>query len=218
MSAWIRYTGIQQTGALRAFPISVIARGDSTHIQPFVILNEPNMKPAISCNVAGTAHKFILPVAAYNFNYWAKFTLTYTTTGTVSLSQFYINGTLISNWTGAGKLMRWSDSSTLVIGEESCNIQHLVLRMWTIITIYYNHSASFIEITAVSSLHNVSINLTHDCNINNLCWDIIIILSQWHPSSEINLMKSYCRWISFFCHEFVYQESIPRMDRWSCLL
>jgi hypothetical protein len=117
VSAWIRYTGIQQTGAVRAFPISVIARGDSNHFQPFILLNEPNTKAAISCNVAGTAHNFVLPFADYNMKYWAKFTLTYTTTGAVSQSKFYVNGTLISNWTGAGKIMRWSDSSTLVVGE-----------------------------------------------------------------------------------------------------
>jgi hypothetical protein len=118
VSAWIRYTGIQQTGVVRAFPISVIARGDPNHFQPFIILNEPNTKGAISCNVAGTAHNFVVPLADYNMKYWAKFTLTYTTTGSVSQSKFYVNGTLISNWTGTEKVLRWSDFSTLVAGEK----------------------------------------------------------------------------------------------------
>ena len=116
VSAWVRYTGIQQTGTVRGFPLSVTARGDSNHFQPFIILIEPRSIAAISCNVAGTAHNFVLPVKDYNMQYWAKFTMTYTTTGSVSHSKFYVNGTLLTNWTGAGKIMRWSDSSTLVVG------------------------------------------------------------------------------------------------------
>ena len=43
-------------------------------------------------------------------------TFTYTSTNINSASSFYINGSLVSNWTDYGKIMRWSDSTTLVLG------------------------------------------------------------------------------------------------------
>ena len=49
-------------------------------------------------------------------DYWAKMTLTYKSDGLKSASTFYINGSLVSNYTDYGKLMRWSDSTTLVVG------------------------------------------------------------------------------------------------------
>ena len=116
VSAWIRYTGIQQTGRVRGFPISVIANGDSNHFQPFIILQEPGVPAAISCNAAGSAHRFNFPEQDYNMDYWAKMTLTYKSDGVKSASTFYINGSLVSNYTDYGKLMRWSDSTTLVVG------------------------------------------------------------------------------------------------------
>ena len=58
----------------------------------------------------------MFPKQYYNMNYWAKMTFTYTSTNINSASSFYINGSLVSNWTDHGKIMRWSDSTTLVLG------------------------------------------------------------------------------------------------------
>ena len=85
------------------------------------MLLEPHSPAAISNNAAGTAHHFTIPLADYDMNYWAKLTFTYSTNGgstsSVSKSTFYINGTLVSSWTDNGKVMRWSDSTTLALGE-----------------------------------------------------------------------------------------------------
>lgn len=112
----MRYTGLQQTGALRGFPITLITKGDANHLQPFILLNDVGKPLQIAFAVAGTGHVLNLPSKYFSILYWSKFTFTYTTTGSKSESFFYINETLISNWTDKGKAMRWSDSTTLVIG------------------------------------------------------------------------------------------------------
>ena len=116
VTAWMRYTGLQQTGALRGFPITLLTKGDANHLQPFILLNDVGKPLQIAFAVAGTGRVLTLPSKYFSILYWSKFTFTYTTTGSKSKSSFYINQTLISNWTDEGKVMRWSDSTTLVIG------------------------------------------------------------------------------------------------------
>ena len=116
VTAWMRYTGLQQTGALRGFPITLITKGDANHLQPFILLNDVGKPLQIAFAVAGIGHVLTLPSKYFSILYWSKFTFTYTTTGSKSESFFYINETLMSNWTDEGKVMRWSDSTTLVIG------------------------------------------------------------------------------------------------------
>ena len=51
-------------------------------------------------------------------SYWNKLTVTYSTNmiGTASVTTLYINGTRISTTRGTGKLLRWTDSSTMILG------------------------------------------------------------------------------------------------------
>lgn len=122
VSLWLRYIGIPETGRTRAFPFTLIAKGDSNHVQPFSIqISETEL--LIGCNSGGDSIQFSFPVATYNFNYWSKMTLTYSTNGVESRNKIYMNGTLLESWNGYGKFLRFHESSTLVLGEELLNCE-----------------------------------------------------------------------------------------------
>ena len=112
---WLRYTGLSQTGRVRSFPFTLIAEGDSNHLQPFSIVMT-GTKLMFGCNTAGDSKQVSFPVATYDFNYWSKMIMTYSTDGMISHTSIYINGTLYKSWSGFGKPLRFHESSTLVIG------------------------------------------------------------------------------------------------------
>ena len=115
VSTWLRYVGLSQTGRVRSFPFTLIAKDDSNHLQPFSIIMT-GTKLAFGCNAAGDSRQFSFPTATYDFNYWSKMTMTYSTDGMKSHMNMYINGTLHKSWSGFGKPLRFHESSTLVIG------------------------------------------------------------------------------------------------------
>ena len=84
-------------------------------------------------NIATEAKIFTFPltlntsqgITVVDFNYWTKMTLTYTTKLTyptnqsVSHTKVYFNGTSLNNFnsTGVGKVLRFQESSTLLLGK-----------------------------------------------------------------------------------------------------
>ena len=72
-------------------------------------------------NIATEAKTFVFPLKingiTVDFNYWMKMTVTYESNGKKSFSNAYFNGTLIKTWNGTGKLLRFQDSSTLLVGK-----------------------------------------------------------------------------------------------------
>ena len=157
----MRYTGLQQTGALRGFPISLIAKGDSNHFQPFVVFNEIGKPLQIACVAVSTGQVITLPPKYEGIFYWSKFTLTYTTTGSKSLSIFYINGTMIANWTDAGKVMRWSDSSTLLIGVDMITLNKLINQLTSK---HHAHTLNIVILFIFVTLGGYSSSSTHISN------------------------------------------------------
>jgi hypothetical protein len=91
----------------------VLAKADSVHIQPFIVnINEGAF--SIAGNIA-TSH-FSTKINADLSTYWTKVTVVYTSDGTDSSTQLFVNQSLILSKTDKGKLLRWSDESTLLIG------------------------------------------------------------------------------------------------------
>ena len=115
ISAWLRFLTLEKTGRHTSFVFSMISRGDTNHVQPFFI-EIVNGYLKISSNVATTSTSLALPKDAELWKYWTKITVTYVTTGSASLTAIYLNGTQLGNMTSTGKVLRWSDESTLIIG------------------------------------------------------------------------------------------------------
>jgi len=96
----------------------VIAAGDTNHVQPAIALLGAGGVATLGANLAFTAPTWTLDSArgALFAGYWNKVTMCYNSTGKVSWTSMYINGTLLGRARGAGGLLRWADSTALNMG------------------------------------------------------------------------------------------------------
>mmetsp|Transcript_9320 Transcript_9320/g.9396 ORF Transcript_9320/g.9396 Transcript_9320/m.9396 type:complete len:1334 (-) Transcript_9320:2058-6059(-) len=121
VSAWLRFMGFNRFGGKRSFSFSMIAAGDSNHVQPFSIKVSSTGLLVIS-GIIGTA-SIEIPLLSTTtnatsdvWNYWFHITTTYRQSGSHCNFLFYFNGTLAANSTQPGNSLRWSDDSTIVLG------------------------------------------------------------------------------------------------------
>lgn len=127
MSAWLRYLGISQFGRQRAFGLTLTVDRDSNHVQPFVIVQQPDMTMQLSDNIALVSYIFPLPIENFSLQYWSKYTMTYQTDGVNSNLNFYINGTFIKKILGNGAFFRFSHNGYLILGNISYFFKFVIL-------------------------------------------------------------------------------------------
>ena len=119
VSAWIRVTS-WEVMASRGFIITVSTSQDLYHVQPFEI--DPNAGtnnlPQFGSWTALSGYYNTLNTseAAMLNAYWTKVTYVYNSTGTVSMSSIYFNGTLLGRNIGTGGKLRFADQGTFKIG------------------------------------------------------------------------------------------------------
>ena len=118
--------GFAKSGGLRACAFTMIANGDTNHVQPFV-LDSTSEQLTVVVNIATSSANFIVPPNDDIWTYWTKLTVTYNTTGSVSETRLYLNSTLIGKRISNGKILRWSDQSTLLLGGYSLSATSTVL-------------------------------------------------------------------------------------------
>ena len=94
----------------------MIANGDTNHMQPF-FLEILNGQLQFSGYIATTSStNYRLSRSMDLWTYWTHVAVTYNTTGTSSTSILYINGTMRETLETSGKILRWHDSSMLILG------------------------------------------------------------------------------------------------------
>ena len=118
-SVWIRLTS-WEVKATRAFLMTVSSSQDLYHVQPFEI--DPNSGvnnlPQVGSwtSLGGYYSTLNTSQSALVNSYWTKVTYTYNSTGTISMSSIYFNGTLLGSNIGSGGLLRFVDQTLLSLG------------------------------------------------------------------------------------------------------
>ena len=118
-SVWIRLTS-WEVKATRAFLMTVSSSQDLYHVQPFEI--DPNSGvnnlPQVGSwtSLGGYYSTLNTSQSALVNSYWTKVTYTYNSTGTISMSSIYFNGTLLGSNIGSGGLLRFVDQTSLSLG------------------------------------------------------------------------------------------------------
>jgi hypothetical protein len=139
-------------GRRRNFALSMIAKGDTNHLQPFFLEVGTDNSILVSGNAATTS-MFAKQRGDTNlWSYWNKLTFTYTynETSSASVSNMYINGSLSGTLKSTGKIMRWSDSSTMILGGYSLGTTSVVVKNrflgWIDDLAFYNRTQTAAEI------------------------------------------------------------------------
>jgi hypothetical protein len=120
VSAWLRFTGVDEDGRRSNCAFSLISSGDTNHVQTF-FFEIMGHSPTISSNIAMTSRSISMDTSGAGsdvWSYWHKMTLTYTyyNSSYGSISHFYINDTLFFNYHASGNKLRFSDSTSLTMG------------------------------------------------------------------------------------------------------
>ena len=119
VSAWIRVTSWEVMTS-RSFIITVSASQDQYHVQPFEIdpHHGKNNLPQFGSwtSLSGWHNTLNTSEAAMVNSYWTKVTYTYNSTGKISMTYIYFNGTLLGRNIGTGGLLRFVDQTAFNIG------------------------------------------------------------------------------------------------------
>ena len=152
ITACVRYTGFSK-GGMRGSVVSVIANGDTNHIQPFFLnFQEPPLgviDNIFSANSARTAMSEQAINSIFS-SYWTKMTAVYNTTGTTSSTSLYFNGTLVHRTKAKGSFLRWSDKSAMFLGGYAAGSSLLSMKTrfngWVDDLAFYNRAMTDAEI------------------------------------------------------------------------
>jgi hypothetical protein len=113
VSAWIRYTGMRYQ---RSFVFTMMSGTDTNHVQPFFITLESEGVISLRAFIATSIFATSFPFDMNLLSTWTKYTVTYTTTGTVSNIKLFLNGTMLHSADSTGGYLTWSKEATMQIG------------------------------------------------------------------------------------------------------
>jgi hypothetical protein len=146
----LRFTGFEKDGRKSNCAFSVIANGDTNHVQLF--LDIANNRLNFVVNIATASLNIPLPNNMDVWTYWTKFTVTYNTTGSKSYTYAYANGTYLGEFVGNGKVLRWHDQSTLILGAYALSATSTLIKErfvgWIDDLAFYSRVMSAAEIEA----------------------------------------------------------------------